>query len=368
MGKRTSIIEKSKKEISTKITDTYYDGTKLLSINDVNGAKPEIYICTTNRTGGKTTYFGRLLVNRFLRTGAKFMLLYRFKYELDNVADKFFKDIKGLFFPTHNMESKTGTKGVYSLLTLDDNPCGYAVAINGADAIKKLSHLFSDVSAILFDEFQPENNVYCSNEIEKFISVHTSVARGQGKMWRYVPVYMLGNPITITNPYYIELGLAERLDAKTRFLRGNGFVMEQGYVESAANAQLESGFNQAFKSANYHQNAFGHENIYLHDNLAFIDSPEGKSRYVCTLLYEGCDYAIREYPMSGFVYCDTNPDYTYPLKISVTTDDHKLNYVMLNKSDYVLADLIYLFNKGCFRFKNMKCKEAILRALSYKNH
>lgn len=352
----------------SKSTSDYYDGTKLLSIKDLNGNQPEIYICTTNRTGGKTTYFGRLLVNRFLKRGEKFLLLYRFKYELENVADKFFKDLHNLFFRDCVMESKMQMKGIYSELKLNDVPCGYAAAINGADAIKKLSHLFSDVSCILFDEFQPENGVYCGNEIEKFISIHTSIARGNGEMWRYVPVYMLGNPITITNPYYIEMGLAERLDSKTRFLRGNGFVMEQGYVESAANAQLESGFNQAFRSSGYHQNAFGHENIYLHDNLAFIDSPEGKSRYVCTLLYEGCDYAIREYPMSGFVYCDTSPDYTYPLRISVTTDDHKLNYVMLNNSDYVLADLIYMFKRGCFRFKNMKCKEAILRALSYKNH
>ena len=43
----------------------YYDGTKLLSLMDINGNKPEIYICTTNRTGGKTTYFGRLCVNRW---------------------------------------------------------------------------------------------------------------------------------------------------------------------------------------------------------------------------------------------------------------------------------------------------------------
>ena len=39
----------------------YYDGAKLLSMKDINGQQPEIYICTTNRTGGKTTYFNRLM-------------------------------------------------------------------------------------------------------------------------------------------------------------------------------------------------------------------------------------------------------------------------------------------------------------------
>ena len=83
----------------------YYDGTKLLSMTDINGEKPEIYMCTTNRTGGKTTYFGRLCVNRFLDKGEKFALLYRFNYEMDNVDEKFFKDIGSLFFKGHTMSS-----------------------------------------------------------------------------------------------------------------------------------------------------------------------------------------------------------------------------------------------------------------------
>ena len=31
----------------------FYDGTKLLSLNDINGNKREIYICTFNRSAGK---------------------------------------------------------------------------------------------------------------------------------------------------------------------------------------------------------------------------------------------------------------------------------------------------------------------------
>ena len=73
----------------------YYDGTKLLSLSDINGDKPEIYMCTANNTAGKTTYFSRLLVNKFLQKGDKFMLINRFTYELDSCAEKFYKDIKG---------------------------------------------------------------------------------------------------------------------------------------------------------------------------------------------------------------------------------------------------------------------------------
>ena len=77
----------------------YYDGTKLLSLTDLQGQRPEIYICTSNRTAGKTTYFNRLVLRRWEREKRKFGLLYRFNYELDDCADKFFKDINPLFFP-----------------------------------------------------------------------------------------------------------------------------------------------------------------------------------------------------------------------------------------------------------------------------
>ena len=141
----------------------YYNGAKLLSLKDINGEKPEIYICTTNRTGGKTTYFNRLAVNRFLKYQEKFCLLYRFNYELDSVADKFFKDIGNLFFKEYTMISKRQANGIYhELILIDSNdvphPCGYAITLNSADQIKKYSHLFSDVELIIFDEFQSETN------------------------------------------------------------------------------------------------------------------------------------------------------------------------------------------------------------------
>lgn len=341
----------------------YYDGTKLLSMLDLNGKKPEIYMCTTNRTGGKTTYFGRLCVNRFLDKGEKFGLIYRYNYELDDVADKFFKDLKGLFFPDKTMTAKKRAKGIFQELFINDKSCGYAIALNSSDSIKKYSHLFSDITRMLFDEFQSESNHYCTDEVTKFLSVHTSIARGQGEQVRYVPVFMLANQVSIINPYYVAMGICNRLNDETKFLRGDGYVLEQGFIETASDSQKESGFNRAFKKNNYV--AYSSENVYLNDNYSFIEKPTGKSRYICTLKYKGNDFGVKEFAESGFIYCDDKPDSTFPMKITVTTDDHSINYIMLKRNDFFLSNLRYLFERGCFRFKDMRCKEAILNALSY---
>ena len=341
----------------------YYDGTKLLSMLDICGNKPEIYMCTTNRTGGKTTYFGRLCINRFLDKNEKFGLLYRYNYELDDIVDKFYKDLGSLFFPSYTMTSKRRAKGTFQELFLNEKSCGYALSLNNADQIKKYSHLFSDIRRMIFDEFQSETNHYCDNETKKFISIHTSIARGQGEQVRYVPVYMLSNPVSIINPYYVEMGISARLKDDTKFLRGDGFVLEQGYIESASIEQKNSGFNRAFSKNSY--TAYSSECVYLNDNKAFVEKPAGKSKYLCTLRFKGSDFALREYTDSGLIYCDDKADSSFLTRISVTTDDHNINYVMLKRNDFFLSNLRYFFEHGCFRFKDMRCKEAVLSALSY---
>ena len=350
----------------------YYDGTKLLSLKDIDGNDPEIFICTTNRTGGKTTYWNRWAFNAYLKGKGKFCLVYRFANELKSVADKFFKDINSLFFPDYTVTAESRSDGQFMELYCSNirdgenvlpRPIGYAVALNNADAVKKNSHLFSDVNRMVFDEFQSESNHYCSDEVEKFQSIHISIARGQGKQVRYVPVIMISNPVSILNPYYVAMGISQRLRADTNFLRGQGYVLEQGFVESASIAQKESGFNKAFKNTNYLN--YASEAVYLNDSQAFIEKPKGKSRYIGTIKYKNNEYGIREFADLGIIYCDDRPDVTYKYKLCITTEDHDINYIMLKRNEMFVINMRYFFMKGCFRFKDLACKEVIMNMLSF---
>ena len=111
--------------------------------------------------------------------------------------------------------------------------------------------------------------------------------------------------------------------------------------------------------------AYSTQAVYLNDNKAFIEKPVGQSRYLATLRYKGTDFGVREYAESGVIYCDDRADSSFKNKITVTTEDHEINYVMLKRNDLFLASLRYYFERGCFRFKDLRCKEAILKALSY---
>lgn len=355
----------------------YYDGGRLLSMQDLRGRKPEIFICTSNRTAGKTTWFNSKIMRDFFDGKIrKFAILSRNDNELSaDIATAFFKDIKGLYFNEYSMIGKPRRRGQFYELYVGKDidfdsdeayegvSCGYQLSLNSHEKYKKVSHYFSDVDCIIMDEFMSGDNRYLSNEINAFRSIHETIARGQGKQTRYVPVYLVGNPVSILNPYYTALGVSKVLTKRTRFLRGNGWVLEQGYNESASKAMSESAFESAFEDDEYTEYAMKGE--YLNDSDTFVSTMSGYGRYICTIKSKGKFYAVREFPQDGFMYVDMNADMTYPLKLAVDIHDHDTNYILLQRNMALIDNMRFLFEHGAFRFKNQSCKNAVIDILSY---
>lgn len=348
----------------------YYDGTKLLNLMDINKEKPEIFISTSNRSAGKTTFFGKYLVDGFLKKKKKFILLYRYAYEITDVANKFFTDIRNLFYPNLVMTQENREKDTFVELFIEDVTqedskvaCGYALSLNKADNIKKCSHLLSDAQIILFDEFQTESGSYAPNEVVKFMSIHTSLARGNGSQVRYLPVIMISNFVTLLNPYYTALHISERLQINTNYLRGEGWVLEQGFNESASSAQKGSAFNRAFGETSY--NKFSSEKFYLNDDNTFVAKLTGKSMYICSLHYEDKWYGMRYYSDLGLLYVSKSADLTHGRKYAVQVSDMTDETILLKGVSGMLIKLRDAFDRGQFRFQDLNCKGAIFTLLSY---
>lgn len=339
----------------------FYDGTRLLSHKDLYGRTPELYLTCGNRTSGKTTWFSRYCTKKYLDGAGQFMVVFRYESEMDNIAEAFFGEISWLFFEGHQFDSVKMMKGAYHELYCDGKLCGYSAALSTANKLKRYSHLFCGVNRMFMDEFQPEDGKYLKGEVDKLISLHTTVARGGGKMIRYVPTFLVSNAVTMLNPYYSVLDIASRLDTKTKFLRGRGFVLEQNYNEEAARVQQESLFNQAFSKSKYTE--YASQNVYLHDDLVFIDRITEDTDYIATIAANKKMYALRR-TSSGIMYCSDRPDPSFPVVISVTLGDHGEGRVLCQKNSFIIPDLKWYFNNGLFRFRNIDCKHVIIRMLS----
>lgn len=316
-----------------KTEEPYYNGEKLLNMLDLDGERPEIYISTSNRSAGKTTFFNGSAVHDFIQNGNKFTILYRNKYETESAAESFFKEIGKIFFPRLTMIQETLVKNVcYRLLIgesvdIDDSDaafcgvcCGYVISLSAAEQIKRCSHLMSDSTKIIFDEFQSEKGAYLKNEISLLMSIHDSLARGDGQQAKYLPLYLIGNLIDIYNPYYESLGITQRLTPECNYMRGNGWVLEQGFNAAASESHEKSAFHKAFASESYTATSKAKE--YLIKDSQFIDKTiPNRGLYIATIRFNSINYGIRYIEEYNIYYISVKIEPSKKMQFAATEND-----------------------------------------------
>lgn len=342
----------------------YYSLSKLLNVKDLDGEPPEIYMIDGNKTAGKTTAVLRYFINRWFNKKEQFMIVFRKVNELSGCANSIFQDVCANFWPDASYSSISQSRGLFHQLILNDEVCGYAVALSVAQKYKRFSPTFNNVQRMFFDEFQEEFNEYCDGELDKFFTLHTCVARGHGETNRHVPVFMASNAVSMLNPYYTQFGIASRLKEDTKFLRGHGWVLECCFNENASNALKSSGFAKAFAGTKTYD--YATQNVYLRDSKVFIGKPDGKADYMFTLKYSDKYFGVAEYRDQAILYISSTYDAYYPIKYAVTTDDMQPNYLALTAMSGIISIMRTYFNAGLVRFENLQCKQAFLYAIGYR--
>lgn len=341
---------------------SYYNGTKILSKKDLDGLNPEIIIVESNRTAGKTFFFTRMLLNNFIKKNKKFAIILRYKNQLDSCGEKLFKGVLENKFSGKKIVTKMDRSKIFSNIFLDNKHCGYGIAISAARQIKEISSNFIDVEEMLLDEMQPIDFKYVKNEVHNLQSIHTSIARGYGKQTRFVRLIMLSNAVSLLNPYYVQLGISQRLRKDTKIMRGHGWVLERTINESAAKAMSESRFNIAFGLNKMYQHEI--ENKYMDDN-AFVVKMSGNFIYLCTLRYGDSFFSIKFFSKESVMYCDHNYDIDFPKKFAVDLNsfvDGDFAFDPANPFKTILRQYYYRGDVYC---SNLLSKECLLNFISY---
>lgn len=331
-------------------------------MKDLDKLEPSIYIITSNRSAGKTTAFLIKVLKHFHETGRKFILLYRYTYELNGSAD-LFKDVLRIYPDLgEQVTSESRNRGLYYELYLDGKSCGFSLSLNNPDALKKYSAVFTEVDWLVMDEFMTETGKYLTQEVNKLQSVLLTVARGGGEQSRNVKLVLLGNFVTIMNPYFIQFDIHKRLKPDTNFMRGRGWVAEFGFNQSASESIKANGIFRAFENESYM--AYSTEKQYLIDANIFIDKPTGKARYLCTIVHDGVGYGVREYKNEGLLHVSKKIDGSCKTVITFKASDHNQNTIMLNHFSYTWKYIRESYQRGILRFEDIKCKNAIFDILA----
>lgn len=112
----------------------------------------------------------------------------------------------------------------------DTNPFAFTFAINTASRYK--SNSYPDVTTICFDEFL-ERKWYLPNEFADFMSIISTIVRQRDD----VTIFMLGNTVNKSCPYFTEMGLKHIPDMK------QGVIDVYSYGDSGLRVAVEYAAN-----------------------------------------------------------------------------------------------------------------------------
>lgn len=336
----------------------YYSCTQALSYNT-----PFVF-SLGNRSIGKTFSYTSYIVNKFKKSGRKFIYMRRYDDDLKLVVPTFFDSIRNKFTDTEfciEGSGKTGTP-----LYINGEVAGITMALSTAYKYKSVN--LCEYDTIFFDEFLPESNRYLDMEVPKALNLYQSVARGYGQPIRpEVRFIFVANNVTLNNPYFRELRIREKIHVGTKYCvdEDRAWVVELTNNEEIADEIIKTPFGKMIAKTKYGDYALKSQ-FYLDDNT-FIEKPTGTSTYMATLWYNEKPYGIYEYTDMGLYFVSKKHDKTFPLSFSLTTEDHKPNYLMLykNRSNPVFVMLKYAFDNALLRFDSDDSKFMFLEFMSY---
>lgn len=201
----------------------FYDIHNILSYNAL------LNFLIGERGVGKTYSVSKFSIHDFLKNKNEFSYIRRYKPELRQSVPQFFEAIKANNeFPDCSFFSKSNK------FYCNNQICGHAMTLSTAQDLK--SSNFNKVKNIIFDEFiieEGQRKYYLQNEVEVFLNLIETIAR-----LRDVRIFLLGNAVTSTNPYflYFDLTLPYNSDIKTF---KNGTILLQ-YMQNLEYREVKS--------------------------------------------------------------------------------------------------------------------------------
>lgn len=353
--------------------EQYYRLDRLLSKKDIHGNTPEIYIVAGNRTAGKTFAIKEFMLCDFLKNGHQFMLQFRKNYDISDCEKSFMDDLRDLF-PDYDMHAESERRGAYKVLYLSGGKfnepveCGFATYLNAYESIKRAASRFSGVYNRFMDEFQSENGDYIDREISKYMSIHYSIARGFGKQYRYVREFLASNTFTKYNPYYIALGVSDRLEPNSNFVRGDGWVLEIANNVNARELMLNSGFSKAFGRTSYVQSAA--KNKHILDNDAFVSSENTRGMmYWGTIVFYNDESdapdKIAVYVGQNKCYVCSKVNFEHKRVITFNPRTHTEDTLLTSDNAELIRFFRDSFDRGFMYFESGKIKKIVLDIMRY---
>ena len=260
-------------------------------------------------------------------------------------------------FKNLDFEIKTSKKSITKFIC-NGETIGYAIPLSIANILKSSS--FSRVKNIMFDEFMIDNGTYhyLRNEVIQFLDVIETIGR-----LRDVRVFLLGNAISITNPYFnfFDLTLPYKTEYKT--FKDGTILVCYAKNEAYRKVKKESRFGKLIDGTQYAKYAI--DNEFLRDSKSFIAKRPKSTRFYSIVIAGGNKYGVWRDWNDGFIFISDKYDPSNPCVFAFEVNDHNENTILARaRTSAWFKPIIEAYRQGRLYFEDQKIKNNFMLILN----
>lgn len=338
----------------------FYNGKRVLSFGT-----PFIF-SLGNRSIGKTFYWTTRCIKKYLKSGEQFIYVRRYDNDLKRVAPSFFENVSFKFPDVSLGVEGSGRSGTEYYI--NDGLAGVTMALSAANKYKSVAMPY--VTTILFDEFINEDNDYLGNEVGNAFSLYQTIARGGGAVLRQdVKFVFLGNAVSLNNPYFIELGIREKIDGTKNYYVDDdrGWVVEISNNEQIAEEIANTPFGKMIAKTRYGDYAL--KNQFYLDSEQFICQMTGELNYVCTLDGDGGrQYGLYLNEVEDLLWVSPKVDPNCKVRFAISEGAHNDGTILVRDSgaSRIYMTMKYAYDYAKLRFETPDCRFVILEYMKHR--
>ena len=324
-----------------------------------------INVIVGNRGGGKSFGAKKWVIDNFIKKKEQFGYVRRYKDDLKEPMEEFFKDIMYLY-PDYEWQVK-GRKFYFRLKPANDKEkwteddiIGYGFVLSTAGNKKSIP--YPNISTLIFDEFLIETGLqhYLKDEPKKFLNLYETIARpGTGHI--RVRAFLLANAISVTNPYFLywDLKMPTRKDKNGKYIwlhKTRPILVEDVRNEYFIDKKKNTEFGTLVNNTDYGEHSIN--NKFILDDEGFIEKKSNNAKYYFTMLYKDHTFGVWVDFKEGKMWVSKSIDPSCLFNYALTIKDHKPNTLLISTRTKRGHFKVFIdaYKNGCVYFETMNIK------------
>lgn len=340
----------------------FYDWHKTLSYN------ADVTIVIGSRGVGKTYGIRKQCINDFIKSGFTFAEICRYKSELGPIMDGYFSRLSDEFpdymFKTEKQKGYIAKipgekeKAEWHIIT-------YFLALTDSQNAKKRT--YNNVKRIIFDEAileaHDKHHRYLNREYTKLANVVDTITRERPDSDFKPHLYLLGNAVDVTNPFFVFYGINTMPDFGFRWYRNKTVLLHYCDPKEYADNKL-TGTLSGRMIAGTAEEASAARNEFVTGGIDLIDKKPRSADFELGFINAGHSLGVWSDYKNGYYFINRKiPNNTERPIYYITREDATTNLLAARRANRWMQTLSEAHYSNIIRYESLAIMHEFLDML-----